>query len=126
MSEAVKCAQHPNFSGLRAPKRTPNNPDGCPVCWDFFRQHKHDLAEQAMPKRKRSAKAVDAQVRRGNTEFAVGKMNVRKDADSGDYEVMYGSRCLYVGVSEDDVYAFVTGFNEGMKFNHKDHVGDQT
>lgn len=121
---AVKCTVHPNYTGLRAPKRTPKNPEGCPTCWEYHREYKHELAEQAKPKRHRSARAVDSQLRLASQEFAGSKMRVQVDADSGDYEIMYGSRCLYVGSSEDEMYSFIAGFREGMRFNGKDHVGE--
>lgn len=125
MSEAVKCKDHPNFSGLRAPKRTPKNPDGCPTCWEYHRQHKHDLAEQARPKRQRSARAVDSQLRLAAQEFSGGKLKVEVDADTGDTALIYGTRCLYVCSSDDELHAFISGFREGMRFNGKSYVGEE-
>ncbi len=121
----TKCPDHPNYKGLRAPKRTPKNPEGCPACWEYHREYKHELVEQAKPKRHRSKKAVDSQLRLASQEFAGTKMHAEVDADSGDMALVYGTRTLYVCSNEDELHAFISGFREGMRFNGKSYVGEE-
>ena len=115
---AVKCRVHPKYGGLRAPKRTKAYPDGCASCWEYFRNYKYDLAEaERKPKRTRTRKAVDAQVRLAQKENGA-KLRVVVDEVTGDLQLMDGPRCMYVCTSEDYVHAFVAGYREGQRKEH--------
>lgn len=121
---AVKCRKHPNFTGLRAPKRSKNNPEGCPVCWEFYRQHRHDLAEADRPKTTRSPRAVQAQKNLLNpAKINKDKLRVETDEVTGEHAIVYGRRAIYTATTMDEIHAFMAGFREGMSFEGREDVG---
>lgn len=116
------CKKHPAYKAIHPPRRTKNNPEGCPTCWEFYRDRKHaaelELAGKTKPKqhtpltRGNIIRAMD-----GKKKLDAKRMKLKKDDLSGQWEVFYGTRCLFTAAEIGDVDSFLVGFKEGLNFD---------